>query len=423
MATQKITPNNLPEKVLWYSLVLTYPIWLIGATYIVAPVMAWLLLIYLFVNRHQYFKQSINPFILFWTIAILIMLFGLIMGHLLYQLPWLLLIKSSIGWAKGWALIALFMLLAIMPIRAELIYRACCIIAKQTVWLLPLFIMAWLLKLPSPLYTSPLSIFSGAGPEFFTITLYEIDPGSGLPRWRFFAPWAPAAGMMGNLFYICALQEKDTGYKTWGIIGSLCLILMSQSRLALACFLVLSIYFIFVKQLKNPWLYFLGAPLVMLASFFSTNIVAIIDELTRRFTAYRAASSRVRSTLADIAIQRWLNEAPIWGHGVVERGTHLVEYMLIGTHHTWYGLLFIKGIIGLIAFALPLSISFIYFILNFTVTSLAQTAVAMLILLSTYSFGENLEILIYLFWPSMLIVGLAHKEVAQNNALQNAETV
>jgi hypothetical protein len=47
--------------------------------------------------------------------------------------------------------------------------------------------------------------------------------------------------------------------------------------------------------------------------------------------------------LGEIAQQRWRHEAFWFGHGMVERGPHLVEYMPIGSHHSWYGLLLSKG--------------------------------------------------------------------------------
>jgi hypothetical protein len=78
-----------------------------------------------------------------------------------------------------------------------------------------------------------------------------------------------------------------------------------------------------------------------------------------KFKEARAESTRVRQTLKEIAGYRWKTEAPIWGHGVVEPGPHLVEYMPIGSHHTWYGLLFVKGIVGLFALAVPMALSFL----------------------------------------------------------------
>jgi hypothetical protein len=123
----------------------------------------------------------------------------------------------------------------------------------------------------------------------------------------------------------------------------------------------------------------------------------------------RAGSTRVREHLAQIALERWANEAVIWGHGIVERGPHLVEYMPIGSHHTWYGLLFVKGLAGAIALALPLICSLLTLMSEIFKSAVAASAIAVLLQVFLYTFGENLEILVYLFWPGLIIVGIAHK--------------
>jgi len=128
----------------------------------------------------------------------------------------------------------------------------------------------------------------------------------------------------------------------------------------------------------------------------------------------RADSTRVREVLGEIAVERWWNEAPVWGHGVVERGPHLVEYMPIGSHHTWYGLLFVKGAVGAIALLVPLVWSLIEFSLQTIMRSRAgQLALAMTVLMTFYSIGENLEILAYLMWPGLLVMGIAMGELAE----------
>jgi hypothetical protein len=123
--------------------------------------------------------------------------------------------------------------------------------------------------------------------------------------------------------------------------------------------------------------------------------------------AARPESSRVRSALARIAIQRWESEAPFWGHGIVERGPKIVEFMPIGSHHSWYGLLFVKGIIGLLALAIPMAITTIYLLWQSINNAIAHTAFCMILVFICYSFFENLEILAYIYWPALLWIGIA----------------
>jgi hypothetical protein len=125
-----------------------------------------------------------------------------------------------------------------------------------------------------------------------------------------------------------------------------------------------------------------------------------------KFTAARKDSSRVRAALGRIAKYRWEKEAPIWGHGVVEKGPHLVEYMPIGSHHSWFGLLFVKGIVGFLALALPMAWSFGDLTVKAQKSESAQVGLSMVLVLMFYTFGENLEILAYLFWPGLVMMGI-----------------
>ncbi len=139
----------------------------------------------------------------------------------------------------------------------------------------------------------------------------------------------------------------------------------------------------------------------------ATSLLALLGDLVETFKSARSESTRVRAALARIAIERWQTEAPVWGHGIVERGPHLVEFMPIGSHHTWYGLLFVKGAVGFVALALPLAWSFIELLVRAQGSPLARAGLAMVLILFLYTFGENLEILAYLFWPALILLGLS----------------
>ncbi|WP_394494359.1 hypothetical protein [Shewanella sp. ENK2] len=209
MDSQTIITENVDEKIIYNCISFSYLFWLLGALYVIAPVIAWILFLRLLVKKldnQPAFRISITHYV--WVLGMWVMLIALVVGHLQFGLGTGKLIKSSIGWAKGWALLAIFPLIGCLPIRPEIIYRASCRVCKHTIMLFPVFVFAWVAGLPSTLYVSPLSIIGGPGPEFFSVSLYEIDPGSGVPRWRLFTPWAPALGMLGNLYFIFALQEK-----------------------------------------------------------------------------------------------------------------------------------------------------------------------------------------------------------------------
>ncbi|WP_298775759.1 O-antigen ligase domain-containing protein [uncultured Shewanella sp.] len=412
MDPQTYSPKNSDERLIWYSITWTYGFWLFGAMYFIAPVIGWILFLRMLKRialDNQTFSFSIANQI--WCLGMFIMLIALFVGHLNFNLGTLKLIKSSIGWAKGWALIAIFPLLGALDIRPQLLYRATCIVCKHTLIIFPFLFIAWKVGLPSTLYISPLKILGGSGAEYFSVSLYEIDPGSGQPRWRLFAPWAPALGMVANLFFIFATQEPNKRYRWYGYLGSILMILISQSRLGLACYLMLIGYFTFIRWLKSPILYFFASPLLLLLGIFGVQVIEKIESTISAIKAARAGSTRVRKHLGEIAVQRWYNEAFTWGHGIVEKGPHLVQYMPIGTHHTWYGLLFVKGIVGALSLGIPMLISFILLLRYINHSKTIQVAFAFLLQLVVYTFGENLETLAYLYWPGLIIIGIAFKQI------------
>lgn len=409
-------PQNFPEKVLWHSLVWTYAYYLIGGLYVVGSVNGWILAAYWFKQlllqtdeTPEAERISIPSSTWVWIIGMLVMEVALVIGHLDFNLDTSLIIKSTIGWAKGWALLALFPLMGTLNIRPQFMYRLACILGLQTILLFPIFYVAYLAHLPPMLYVSPLRLVGGPGDEFFSLSLYELDPSNGQPRWRLFTPWAPALGFVGNVLFVMACQEKNAKWRFFGIAGAIFMCVVSVSRLALIAMPVVSLLTYVISRFSQPIMLMGLGVASFLGGILSPTILMAIESSMEKFKSGRPDSSRVREALGRIAMERWQNEAPIWGHGVVESGPHLVEFMPIGSHHSWFGLLFVKGIVGFAALAVPMLYSFIDLSVKSQTSRIAGVGLSMVIILFLYTFGENLEILAYLFYPALIMIGLALK--------------
>lgn len=394
----------------------TYGWYLLGALYIVAPVIAWTLFAYglknyflAFIHGEYRVSRRVSWVVLLWMAGMLVMLLSLWVGHIKNGIGLGGIIKSTVGWAKGWALLAIFPFIGTLNIRPELIYRAGCIVGLHTIILFPVFFLAWVLHLPQMLYISPLKVVGGSGPEFFAVVLYELEPGTNVPRWRLFTPWAPAAGFVANIYFIFALNEKDPKWKWIGIAGAIVIVLMSKSRLALVSMGFVPLFVWGMMQLTKPWMLYVCAAGVTALGTVMVTVLDMVEQVVEGFKSARAESSRVRSALGRIAVHRWRTENYLWGNGVVERGPHLVEYMPIGSHHTWYGLLFVKGIVGFYALAVPMFVSFWYFLFRAYRNNEAKVGFSIVLILFLYTFGENLEVLSYLTWPGLLFIGLGSK--------------
>ena len=408
MAAPADHPQILAERLIARTITATWLLWLVGGLYIAGPALGWLLAFLAFGQIYLGRKSlSAVPFTVWlWMAGMAAMLVILWVGHANFSLGTGQTVKSSIGWAKGWALIALFIFAgAVLDIRTEVLARAVCRLGMWTLLILPVFIVAPFIGLPQTLWVSPLRIVGGSGPEYFAAMLYTIEPGAGTPRWQFFAPWSPAAGMVAVIYIFIAAKEQQLAWKLVGIAGFLAIAVLSQSRLALVAIAVIAPVVWASGKVGRAWLWWLGAPAALFVGLFGTEIASLIEGLAADFSSARADSSRVRAALGRIALERWENEAYWFGHGIVENGPHLVEYMPIGSHHSWYGLLFVKGVLGAFALAIPLFASLFLLAWKAPGSALARTGFALILALVLYSFGENLEILAYLYWPALILIG------------------
>jgi hypothetical protein len=412
-----LRPQSPEEKVVVHCITWTFAYYLVGGLYVLGPVLGWLLLMML--ARRDGLRQV--PGVMWaWVVGRLVMLVAVGVAHADYGLGLAPTIKSSIGWAKGWALMAVFILIGSGNIRIEVVSRAMCILGVQILCLLPVLGLAWAVGLPGHLYVSPLSIVGGPGPEYFAVELYGLNAGTGLPRWRLFAPWAPAMGLIMSCFVLIAMHERHKLLRAAGILGMLMAIYGSGSRLGLIALPVVAVVLMVWRHMDRPILYLAMSPVVLLGGFLATSIQTLMEDFIHRFHGARADSSRVRAALGRIALQRWETEAYWWGHGNVERGPHLVEYMPIGSHHTWYGLLFVKGMVGALALAVPMAWTAWMLLTGGRASKAGVSAFGILMILGLYSLSENLEMLAYLYWPALMVLGMGLRDVARHRARAKA---
>jgi ABC-type multidrug transport system fused ATPase/permease subunit len=299
-----------------------------------------------------------------------------------------------------------------LKIRSSIISRAICIVGLHTLIITPILLITPSLHLPQVLYVSPLRAIGGPGNEFFDVPLYEIDGSTGDLRWRLFTPWGPALGFVGNVNFMIALQEKNRNWKIAGMIGSIVMCFVCKSRLAQICIILIPAITTVIGKIRRPVTLISVGVVSYLGGILSPVLLTAASNFWDNFKGARAGSTRVRFALKRIAVRRWEEEAPIWGHGIVEPGPHLVEAMPIGSHHTWAGLLFVKGIVGFLALAIPMAATMITLIWRASSPrfQLGSVGLSIIVILLMYTFGENLEILVYLYWPGMVMMGLSLQE-------------
>ena len=415
-----IRPANPAEAIVWHTLTLTWVFYAVGALFVVGPVLAWTLAA--LAGLSLYLGAAIRPdlratgpvpwLIWLWMASMLVILVALWLGHIDWGLGLKKTIKSSIGWAKGWALLALFPAIgAVLPIRRDLLIRAQCVLGLWTLLIAPVLLAAPHIGLPERIFTSPLKAVGGPGPEYFSVYFYTFDPASWTPRWQFYAPWSPFAALLGVLSVLFALEEKHRGWMWAGLGAGILMILASKSRMGLVGLVCCTIGPRLLPLVIKSWAWLALSGIV--ASFAAWGAAAVDLGTTgiRGFKSARADSTRVRETLQRIAWERWQSDAVWFGHGTVQPGPHLVEYMPIGSHHTWYGLLFVKGLVGFLALLVPLLAHLCVIFVDAARHPRGRLPLGIMMTMVLLSFGENIEIEAYMLWPALTVLGCHLREI------------
>lgn len=419
-----MTPQNPVERLVLRSLTLTWPFYALGALYVVGPVLAWslgafaLLVLYLgpAVRADLRATGPIPLIVWVWIAGMAVMLLALWVGHMDWGLGLKKTIKSSIGWAKGWALLALFPLIgAVLPIRRAILLRGQCVVGLWTLILAPILLLAPYVGLPERIFTSPLKAVGGPGPEYFSVYFFTWDPASWTPRWQFYAPWSPFAALLGVVMLLFALEERAPFWRRAGIAAGLLMIFASKSRMGLVGVVACTIGPRMMPLILRGWAWQAVAGLVASLAILGGTVATAASDFISAFKGARADSTRVRETLQRIASERWQNEAFWFGHGTVHPGSHAVEYMPIGSHHTWFGLLFVKGLVGLVGFLVPFVWQTALTLLDAARSRRGALPLGIMMTLTLLSFGENIEIEAYLLWLALMMLGIHAREMARGD--------
>ncbi|MDZ8080633.1 MAG: O-antigen ligase family protein [Nostoc sp. DcaGUA01] len=411
-------PQNLEEKVVWYCLIGTYGFYFLGACYFTISIIAWLLTLYLckkLWNQTEYTatedKITIPLSVWVWIISMLVIEVALVMGHVDFDLGIPKIITSSINWARNWAYLALFPLIGCLNIRPQLLYRGVCIVGLQSLIIIPIFYIAHAIHLPNVLYSSPLQLIGGNDVIFYSVKLYGFEEGNvNQIRLSLFAPWPPALGLVGCIYFLLSSQENNKKWRLIGMIASAAMIVSSVSRLGILCLVTVPVITWLLVNFIEPKVQLAAGVVSLFTGMFAPIIIDSLEIFKEHFSQARADSSKLREVLGRMALEGW-KEAPIWGHGIIApRGILFTKFMPIGTHHTWFGLLYEKGAVGLVALAFPLLWSFMDLLYKAYKNQTAKVALGVLIVLFLFTFGEKIEGLVYLYWPGLIIMGIAFKQ-------------
>jgi hypothetical protein len=411
-------PENFEERVVWHTLVSSYLLYLTSLIFIVNTTMPWFLLLYLLRRMWQQpadgaaaQNMRIPAIIWLWIVCMVVMLIALLIGLVDFGYDIREIIRSTLNWARDWALFAILPLLGYgLRIRPQLIYRAACHLCLQSLFIIPVCCFAYFAQWPNRLYSSPLERLTQNGQIYYNVELYIRDADSGGLRLALFTPWAPALGLISCMFFIFALQETNRFWKWVGLIGSTVMLAVSVSRGAYV-FLPITLLLVWgLRTMIHPLMQLCAGVVLFIAGLFSTPLLDGLNAAIEAFKNTRRSSSNLRAALERTALERW-PEAPIWGHGKQIQGAPVFKEMPIGSHHTWFGLLFTQGIVGFLAFAIPLSSTIFLLATKMHQSKVVEVGLSVLLLILLASMSDNIEKLAYIYWTGLILVGIALRVV------------
>jgi hypothetical protein len=417
-----LKPRNLPEKLIWYYIVGTYAIYYIGGLYLFAPLLAIFLTGYLvrkWWNQSPDTPETEKIYISIpawvWVICMGIIAIAVIVGGVEADLPASKIIFTLANrWFKTFVLMGLFPLIGHLDIRPQLVYRAACIFCIQSLVLVSIFtVLSNLFDTSIYSYVSPLEKFGG-GSLYYEVKVFGAVIDVSEKRLQMIAPWPPALGLVGDIFFCLCLQEKKLNLKVLGMAGASALVISSVSRAAIVCLPLIPLLSWILSNFMKPWVMFLFSGSLLSTTLFISEIQERVNALTASIKEYRGGSTKARDLLKQLALDGW-KESPIWGHGTMTaNGPASVGYRGIGSHHTWYGVLYAYGVVAAIPLAIAFLWSFFDLITKVGTHKSAAVGICILFVLIVFSTVDNIDTLAYLYWPGLLTLGMCFKEEPTN---------
>ncbi|MBD0328077.1 MAG: O-antigen ligase family protein, partial [Pyrinomonadaceae bacterium] len=402
-----IKPQNLPEKLVWYYIIGTYPIYLLGAQFVLAPILVSFLIFYLLLKWWNQTEETpisekitISLSVWVWVIAVLVIEFALIVAHINFNLGTFTLIKSSLLWYRTWGLFALFPLVGHLNIRPQLIYRAVCILCLQSLIVVLIGTIAESIVIPNIVYISPLKASGGMPIQYETQIFHGIQS-----RLKLFAVWPTFLALLGNIYFCMAMREKDKKWQFVGMFSSVFMIVVSQSRTATVGLPIVLVTVWFLTNCWRPKVQLATGLLAFPMGLFVQELINLIESFREQFDKFRAGSSKIRAIIYRMTLERWWYDAPIWGFGLRDEAPAIVVNLPLGTHNTWFGALYSHGLVGCVALAIAFLWSFIHLLIKAQTSDVAKVGLSIILLLFLGSLADNLEVFAYLLWPGLILLG------------------
>ncbi|HZP42058.1 MAG TPA: O-antigen ligase family protein [Candidatus Binatia bacterium] len=237
----------------------------------------------------------------------------------------------------------------------------------------------------------------------FSMLLFAHEDlfGVELPRMSVFHPWSTALGFNGVAVVLLVLGERDRRRRRLGLTCGAFMVAASLGRMAMVALVAALAVRWLIRRPPAVLVPVVCAVLLAVVVGWMTVVVrgespgARIAEARDAFENTRPGASEARELIYEETWDGFL-AAPVLGHGWPGESVYPSEYelgatMLVGTHSTFTGLLYLGGIVTFAAFLFALLRTAMLLVVSRADPALARDALALLLALALASLSDSLQ--------------------------------
>ncbi len=270
------------------------------------------------------------------------------------------------------------------------------------------------------LRTPPAMLLPATAPvveHSFTMHIFTTDDllGRDLPRLVLFYPWPVVLGFAGIAVFFIAQLESNLPLRLLGSAGGLIAVLGSQGRAPILALFILLFVDAVLLRFDRRKLPLLGAAGILLLALLLPMGITPADIASAGYESVnemRPGSSMARELVNTLSIAGFL-ESPVFGKGWVGGVITTGATMVVGTHSSFYGLLYTGGLVTFLAFLTALATTLIVLARRVGRGPIQRTGLLIMLGLALLSYGEGVYSFALPCVPLLLFVGGTLRDDAQ----------
>ncbi|HAA29249.1 MAG TPA: capsular biosynthesis protein [Cyanobacteria bacterium UBA8553] len=354
----KLGALSFPERVIYWTIVLTPLWWLSGLQTLLYPAIAVFLLVVTF-DLDKIIRKPLPVCVWAWLAMSLVMLWTATIGLSNVGFGFQKTAGAGVTLLKSYFLIFTCLTLPFWSqIRVRVVTRAVAWMSTGYLVTIAVELAMLFLKIGKSGFMPPLTRLIPGDKLSLKVTFAEFQPFFGIPfpRTVLYTPDPPIVGVCTILCLFICLGETDRRLRNFALTGCLVGLLLSFSRSAWMC---LPLSLLIMTCFRSRWVRqssLWGASFTsLLCALLGLTFSQLINRFQEFFTSARAESSKDRELVVRKTIEAW-QESPWLGGGIIQGSVKWYTYdIALGSFSTYTSVLYLHGIVGFIVFVTALA--------------------------------------------------------------------